>query len=197
MVDNFMKFKTLILITFLFASGVVAAQGVKEKGGYIGGAFGVTEFDDDGLFDPSGIVVDDKDSSFQLYGGYKFLKYFAVEGRLIDLGSYTFSDQFFPAVRVTVDATAFTVNAVGILPLGSTLWELFGQLGLGQINLDISGFGDDDETIGSAGIGVRVTPTEHFSVALQVDAYAWEDDSFNQTFDMSIATTQVAFQYNF
>ncbi len=193
-----MKFKALMIFIFLFASGVVAAQGVKEKGWYIGGAFGVTEFDDDGLFDGSGVVVDDEDSSIQLYGGYKFLKYFALEGRLIDLGSYTFSDQFNPSISFDLDAAAFTVNAVGILPLGSTLWELFGQLGLGQINLDIAGFDDEDETIGSAGIGVRVTPTEHFSVALQVDAYAWEDDSFaGQTFDLSIATTQVAFQYNF
>ena len=192
-----MKFQAFIIFIFLFASGVVAAQGVKEKGWYIGGAFGVTEFDDDGLFDGSGVVVDDEDSSIQLYGGYKFLKYFALEGRLIDLGSYTFSDQFFPLASITVDTTAVTVNAVGILPLGSTLWELFGQLGFGQINFEASGFGDEDETVGSAGIGVRVTPTEHFSIALQVDAYAWEDDDFGQTFDMSIATTQVAFQYNF
>jgi hypothetical protein len=193
-----MKFKALIIFIFLLASGVVAAQGVKEKGGYIGGAFGVTEFDDDGLFDGSGVVVDDKDSSIQLYGGYKFLKYFALEGRLMDLGSYTFSDQFNPSANITVDTIAVTVNAVGILPLGSTLWELFGQLGFGQINFEATGLGDEDETVGSAGIGVRVTPTEHFSIALQVDAYAWEDDSFaGQTFDMSIATTQVAFQYNF
>jgi hypothetical protein len=193
-----MNHKALIVSILLLASGVVAAQGVKEKGGYIGGAFGVTEFDDDGLFDGSGVVVDDKDSSIQLYGGYKFLKYFAVEGRLIDLGSYTFSDQFNPSANITVDTTAVTVNAVGILPLGSTLWELFGQLGFGQINFEATGFSDFDEFLGSAGIGVRVTPTEHFSIALQVDAYAWEDDSFaGQTFDMSIATTQVAFQYNF
>ena len=190
--------KALIVSILLLASGVVAAQGVKEKGGYIGGAFGVTEFDDDGLFDGSGVVVDDKDSSIQLYGGYKFLKYFALEGRLMDLGSYTFSDQFNPSANITVDTTAVTVNAVGILPLGSTLWELFGQLGFGQINFEATGLSDFDEFLGSAGIGVRVTPTEHFSIALQVDAYAWEDDSVGgQTFDMSIATTQVAFQYNF
>jgi hypothetical protein len=193
-----MNHKALIVSILLLASGVVAAQGAKEKGGYIGGAFGVTEFDDDGLFDGSGVVVDDKDSSIQLYGGYKFLKYFAVEGRLIDLGSYTFSDQFNPSSNIAVDTTAITVNAVGILPLGSTLWELFGQLGFGQINFEATGLGDEDETVGSAGVGVRVTPTEHFSIALQVDAYAWEEDAFaGQTFDMSIATTQVAFQYNF
>ena len=71
-------------------------------------------------------------------------------------------------------------------------------MGIGSINLDASGFADEDETIGSAGLGVRFTPIKHLSIALQVDAYAWEEDGIlGQTFDLSIATTQVAVQYNF
>ncbi len=180
--------RVLLASVLLLVSGAVSAGAVNERGAYIGGALGVTEFDDDGGF--TGLAFDDSDTSFQLYGGYKFLKYLAVEGRLISTGSYTLGP-------IEIDTFAYTVNAVGIIPFGASGWELFGQLGIGSINLDVSGIADEDETIGSAGLGVRFTPTQSVSIALQIDAYAWEDDSLGPTFDLSIATTQVAVQYNF
>jgi len=183
-----MYIKMSIAIALLTASGLVSAGAVNDRGAYIGGAFGITSFEDDGAF--AGQQFDDSDTSLQLYGGYKFLRYFSLEGRLLSLGSYSLGP-------TEIDATAFSVNAVGIIPFGGSGWELFGQLGLGQINLDVSGFEDEDETIGSAGIGVRFTPTEHFSIALQTDAYAWEDNNLGTTYDVGIVATQVAFQYNF
>ena len=180
--------KILSVGVLLLVSGVAAAGVVNERGGYIGGALGVTEFDDDGGF--TGLAFDDSDTSYQLYGGYKFFKYFAVEGRLISTGSYTLE-------TIEIDTWAYTVNAVGIIPFGTSGWELFGQLGVGSINLDASGIADEDEFIGSAGLGVRFTPTQSVSIAFQIDAYAWEDDSLGSTLDISIVTTQVAVQYNF
>lgn len=180
--------RVLLASVLLLVSGAASAGAVNERGAYIGGALGITEFDDDGGF--TGLAFDDSDTSFQLYGGYKFFKYFAVEGRLISTGSYTLE-------TTEIDTFAYTVNAVGIIPFGTSGWELFGQLGIGSINLDVSGIADEDETIGSAGLGVRFTPTQSVSIALQIDAYAWEDDSLGPTFDLSIVTTQVAVQYNF
>jgi hypothetical protein len=181
------KYLTLIAI-LLLASGAATAREAKDKGAYVGGAFGVTSFEDDNAL--QGVPFDDSDTSAQIYGGYKFLRYFALEGRLLNLGTYgdAFGD---------FEATAVTVNAVGIVPFGQTDWEFFGQLGLGRINLDPSVGEDEDETVGSAGIGFRVTPIEHLSISIQFDAYAWEQDIGTQTFDWAIGTTQVAFHYNF
>jgi hypothetical protein len=183
-----MKYITIYVIVLLLAVSAASAGEVNERGAYIGGAVGATTFDDDGAF--SGLNFDDSDTSLGIYGGYKFFKYFAVEARLMDLGSYRLESFEF-------DTWAFSVNAVGIIPFGQSGWELFGQLGLGQINLDAGGIDDEDETVGSAGIGVRFTPIRNLSMALQIDAYAWEDDSLGQTFDVSIATTQFSMQYNF
>lgn len=178
----------LILIGALVSTSG-SAENLKDKGGYVGGAFGFTGFEDDNQF--AGLPVDDDGTSFQIYGGYKFLRYFALEGRLLNLGSYS-------VAGVKTDVGGATVNAVGILPLGSTMWELFAQLGFGRVNLETQGIADRDETVGSFGIGVRVTPIEHLSISLQIDGYGWENDNNpSQTFDQGIGTNQIAFHYNF
>ena len=177
-----------LIIALLLTRAVVDAREAKDKGGYVGGAFGVSSFEDDDSM--QGIPFDDSDTSLQIYGGYKFLKFFALEGRLLNLGTYGDAlGQF--------EATAVTVNAVGIVPFGQSDWEFFGQLGFGRINLELTGGADQDETVGSAGIGFRVTPIEHLSVSIQFDGYGWEQSIGNRNFDWGIGTSQVAFHYNF
>jgi len=168
-----MQTRFLAVVALLIGS-VASAGVVNERGGYVGGALGITEFDDDGAF--SGLNFDDKDTSFTIYGGYRFLKYFSLEGRLMNLGSYTVSG----IGSVDIDTTAATINAVGIIPFGQSGWELHGQLGLGIINLDVEGLDGEDESIGSAGIGIRFTPIRNMSITFQIDAYVWEDDNPGQ-----------------
>jgi hypothetical protein len=183
-----MKTHCVLILALVLASGAAIGREAKDKGGYVGGAFGVTSFEDDNA--PLAGIIDDDDNSFQIYGGYKFLRYFALEGRLLSLGTYrdAFSE---------IEAKAATVNAVGIVPFGQSDWEFFGQLGFGTIRLERPGGTDSKETVGSAGIGFRVTPIEHLSISLQLDAYAWEQDIGAQTFDWAIGATQIAFHYNF
>jgi hypothetical protein len=180
-----MRFK--IAIVLLFLSGSLLAGEVNESGGYIGLIAGASTLEDDGLFNNTNF--DDGDTSVGIYGGYKFLKYFALEGRLLNLGSYQIES-------FELELAAFTINAVGIIPFGNSGWELFGQLGFGTVNID-AGFDDEDESIGSAGLGVKFTPIKQMSIAFQIDAYAYEEDSFSQTYDVGVVTTQLAIQYNF
>ncbi len=178
---------TILAALLLVVCGVTNADEPKARGAYIGGSIGASTFDDDGL---TGGFLDDQDSSVQLYGGYKFFKYFAVEARYADLGS--FSDGI-----NTLDITALSVHAVGIIPFGTSGWELFGQLGLAQINQEVSGFGDQDDTGGAAGIGVRWHINQNIAVAAQIDAYVWQNDSIGSIYDLSVATNQLTFQINF
>jgi hypothetical protein len=67
-----------------------------------------------------------------------FLPYFALEGRYVDLGTFTVN-------TLDIDVTATSIHAVGIVPFGESGWELFGQLGLGVVNFDLSGPSDEDE----------------------------------------------------
>jgi hypothetical protein len=180
--------KILIVLVVLAVSGVAFAEPTKERGAYIGGGLAGTVFDDDGLF--AGFGFDDTDSGFGVFGGYKFFPYLAVEGRYSDFGSFS-AEGFLP-----LEITAASVHVVGIIPFGSSGWELFGQLGLGSASWD-DGFDSDDEGVGSAGLGVRFGWGSNFSVAAQLDAYAYEECDFGPCYDLGVSSTMISFQYIF
>lgn len=202
-----MKVVNVVAIVAMLTAGIASAVEVKEKGAYIGGAYGVTEVDDDNLSDlvNFGFSVDKKDTGYQLWGGYKFLKWFAVEGRYSYLGEYTATAA---GAGVKEDAAALTANAVFILPLGGSGWELYGQVGLGVLSYDISYIGagappgeDGTETAGSAGLGVRWTPAPPVTISLGFDAWSAEIDRTQvlpvDSKDFSVGMTRLGVQYNF
>ena len=131
--------RCLLGLVILALSSAAFAEPTKDRGGYIGGGLASTEFEDDGLFD--GFDFDDTDSGFAIYGGYKFFPYFALEGRYNDFGGFS-AVGFLP-----LEVTALSVHAVGIIPFGSSGWELFGQLGLGTASWD-DGFDSAQERHG-------------------------------------------------
>lgn len=174
-----------LLLTFAGAASAVAP---KDNGAYVGAGIGVSMFDDDGAF--SGFQFDDSDTLIQLYGGYKFFKYFAVEGRYTDYGTFKVFGEGF-------DVTALSAHAVGIIPFGESGWELFGQLGFASVDLEVPFGGSETESAVSAGIGVRFNFSPNMGIAIQTDAHVWEDDSIGTSYDLSVGGTQVTFQYTF
>jgi len=178
-----------VLLGFGLSSTAYAAE-PKQRGFYIGGSAGVSEIDDDGAF--NALIFDDSDTAFALFGGYKILKYLAVEGRLTSFGTFSVSDGF---STEEVDVSSYSVHAVGMIPFGTSGWELFGQLGLGSIDIDCDGC--SDETVGSAGIGIRFYPTTNLAISLQVDAYAWEENNIYTALDLAASASQIGIQYIF
>ncbi len=178
------------LLLGLSLSFTASAAEQKARGFYIGGSFGVSSLDDDGAF--NFLEFDDSDTAYGIFGGYKFFKYLAVEGRYTDFGSFSVSDGF---DTENLDISVLSLHAVGIVPFGASGWELFGQLGIGTANIDCDGC--SDETVVSAGIGVRFYPTSNLGISLQTDAYVWEEDDFGTTYDIVVVGTQVGIQYAF
>ena len=164
------------------------------RGFYAGGLVGATSFDDDGLFNDSDL--DDSGVGYAIFGGYKFFRYFGVEARLSSLGSYKIKDGFDGGTE-DFDVSAVSMHAVGIIPFGKSGWELFGQLGIGSAQVDTDCCGDGNETVGSAGIGVRFFPTPHLGISLQTDAYAYEEDAYYGSYDLGVVATQLGIQYVF
>ena len=163
--------------------GTAQAAEPLERGGYFGGGGGTSVFDDDGA---SGGSFDDTDTALMLFGGYKFLKHLSVEGRYANFGSFE-----------GLDASALSVHAVGIVPFGTSGWELFGQLGLGSVKLEFGGFGDEDYSAVAGGIGIRFNPTPNFAVGIQTDVYVFEDDDLGSTYDLSVGGTMLTGHFLF
>jgi hypothetical protein len=188
------KIAVLAFVLGNFCATAMAIE-IKPTGFYAGGTAGITELDDDGAFD--GASFDDEDKGFSIFGGYKFLQWVAAEVRLSDLGSYTVSSDF-NFFSTGIDLTAISVHAVGMYPFGSSGWEIFGQLGLGSIDVDSDCCGSNDQTVGSVGIGVRYYPTTNIGVSLQTDTYIWEEDGPNgSNYDPAVSIIQVGAQYLF
>jgi hypothetical protein len=180
--------KRLALALLLLTSCSLAfAASPKESGGYIEGGFGTTSLEDDGAF--AGYNFDNSDSGFGLAGGYKFFKHLAVEGRYTDFGTFSLGG-------VPFDVTAVSIHVIGIIPFGESGWELFGQLGLGSADLTILGE-SVSENVGSAGLGIRYSISENFSLGLRTDAYAYEDTSFGRSYDISASQTAITLKYVF
>ena len=178
--------KTLFALTLLAFSATVSAEAPKENGIYVGVSGGTAIFDDDG-----GIgFFDDQDTAIQGYIGYKFFKHFGIEARAADFGGY--SDGF-----DTLDISSVSVHAVGYIPFGTSGWELFGQIGYAQMSEEVAGFYDENDTAGTAGIGVRWHINPSFAVGIQVDAYVWENDLVGSNYDLSIGTQLLSVQFSF
>lgn len=184
--------KVLFAAVLLSVFGVAHAVPPLEQGWYIGGALGASELDDDNFFVDNGLNLrDDEDSSAGIFGGYKFNRYFSLESRFTYLGEFDVSG-------ADVDTDVVSVHGVLTLPIGRQGWELLWQLGVGRINFDFPG-GDEDETVGSAGVGVRYYVTENLGLALKFDSYLFEaDDAPNgRDYDIDINTAQFAVSYIF
>lgn len=180
--------RLILAISFMAVCSAASAEAPKSKGAYIGGSFGSSTFEDDGAF--LGFGVDDSDTAYQAYAGYKFSRYFGLEARFASLGSYSDGID-------SLDVSAYSLHVVGIIPFGTSGWELFGQIGLGTVNQEVAGIVDEDDRAGAAGMGIRWHINQSIAVAAQVDAYAWEADVTGTLYDWGVATNQLSFQVNF
>ncbi len=180
--------RQIILTTLLVLSwGVADAAAPAEKGAYIGAGFGSTTLDDGGLF--SGLTFDDSDSGFEIFGGYKFFKHLAVEARYADFGTFTVGG-------LGIDAEVVSVHVVGIIPFADSGWELFGQLGVGRVDISLPG-DSTSESVGSAGLGVRYSFSENLSLGLQTYVYAYEEVDFGRTYNIGVVQTAVTIGFSF
>jgi len=187
-----------VFISIFLASTAYAGQ----TGPYMGIAFGSTILEDDNRFSDAGLNLDDEDQGGQLFGGFNFNRYIGVEGTLASLGEYSdttglYKDSF----------EAFTVTAVGKLPVGKGPVSFYGKAGLGIISweeeMTFSGFTQSD-TGGTVtiGLGVMFTPgTESYlTLRLGWDFYSFvmEESNFPfRDYNQTIGLGSIGLQFNF
>ena len=90
---------------------------------------------DDGSFTSGSI--DDSDTGYRAYLGYRFLKFFALEADIVELGEFSYdavsdgSGLLWAAgpVTATAEAEGYRLSALGILPVGKN-FSIFGKFGI-------------------------------------------------------------------
>ena len=135
--------KSCAIMAFLFISGSALAQ----QGFYASVGFGTVEVTSKEIFIaiPQGYALDrfkEDDSSFKAQAGYRLNKYFGVEGTWQDYGKPDpFSTGILDAsgndIVAVVETSTFQVAALGFLPLGEGVFDIFGRAGVSFVNEEL------------------------------------------------------------
>ena len=175
---NWLKVGALLLLIGLFAAP--AAHAGEDSGGYFGAGIGKASLSDY-CSDTAGLVVtscDDSDTSFKIFGGFRFTRNVAVELAYVDLGKYRATGSVIGIPFTTsTEVTGITVQAVGIVPfgnefslmgrIGAILWDLNSSAAVGGFPGGISDSGVDI----AMGVGAQYKFTTNFGVRADLDYY--------------------------
>lgn len=148
-----------------------ATAGAVDRGFYLGGKIGAASYEDR--------WIDESDTSFGVYGGYRFNPYFSLEGVYTDFGNVRGSLTP-PELGVgSVEPRSFGVAAVGYLPVGPQL-SLIGSAGLHSWEADRDAdlheaIGDRSSTDPFYGVGAQFDFTSNVSLRAQYQRFEFGD----------------------
>jgi OOP family OmpA-OmpF porin len=147
--------KAIAAFAFVLSSGMVHAQSADKTGWYAGldigrSRLGMSGSDVDGALANQGVAsatsLDQSDTSFGVNGGYRFNRYFALEGALERLGRFDYTAS---TGTDTIDgkfkASALSLAGVGIYPL-SQQWSLYGKAGLARTDATLEASSESGAT---------------------------------------------------
>jgi OOP family OmpA-OmpF porin len=186
---------TLSVLALAVLAGAPAAA--QNSGWYVGGNGGLAaaKIDDqrisadllEGGFATTAIKNDQRDAGFKLFAGYRFGRYFAVEGGYFNLGKFGFTADTLPAGSLIGSARFQGMNfdAVPMLPITDSFF-VFGRIGANHAwaRDRFSGTGAVNVADPSAnrsatnykyGFGLEYDFTEHFGTRLEAERYRVDD----------------------
>lgn len=113
-------------VALLLALILGPLQASADNGFFVGANIGSASLNED--FD--GLTVDDDSLSFRIVGGWRFNRYFALEGGYHDFGDFE-RDLDIDGVpgQVKLSADGFTMAAAGSIPIGE-IFALQGRAGM-------------------------------------------------------------------
>lgn len=177
--------KQLKVIGIVSLLGFANIAGAAQTNGYYAGlGFGQATSDADTagilfISGPSALTVDDTDTAFNIFGGFKFNDYFAMELAYVDLGEVSvtangagFSDTY----KFALDG--LVVEAVGTWPINKH-FSLIGKFGFIAWNSDatvnLSGIGsfsvNEDSTDLAFGVGGQFNFSKNFGLRAEFDSF--------------------------
>jgi OOP family OmpA-OmpF porin len=177
----------LIGAAFAFCAPAAVAQGMQDRGWYLGGHLG--QADVDGL--------DEDDTSWKIVGGYKFSRNFAAEVGYIDFGKTRIS---LGSEFLELKANAMELVGVGSLPVADR-FSVYGKLGVfrgeakARFNLPSLGLGSgtekDSNTDLTFGFGASYDATRNIAVRGEWQRYQDVGDAT----DIDVLSLGVLFRF--
>ena len=159
------------VLAFVSAGQALAQDSEEQQGPYVGVGIGdfSSELDE--------LSVDESESAYKLFGGWRWNQFFAAQFDYLDLGA---SDSRIQNQNLEIDTSGFVVRLEGTLPIA--FFELFATAGIMfssvEANLGSTEVLDesDEDPVYSVGAGVEVA--ERFILRLEyeiIDVEAFDD----------------------
>lgn len=168
-----MNIKKTLLAAAVTALILPASAFASDPGFYLGGKIGAASTDDR--------WIDDDDTSFGVYGGYRFNPYFALEGEYTDFGNLEVDLSELEINNARAEPRTWGLRAVGFVPITPNL-ELLGSIGLHSFDLDPSDQEGFREVVGSKtstdltyGIGAQYNFAGRVGLRTQYTRYEFKD----------------------
>ena len=193
----------LALSGFAFAGGniasveepkVIEVPMVDESAFYLGLGYSYILGNDKEIF--RNVEIDDDDytaSSVMFQAGYKFNKYFALEGRYtLSAGDIAVSHNFNPKPdeKVDMDISNIGVYLKPMYPIGD--FTVYGLLGYGKVKMEGNGWSWDDSGF-QWGIGADYAINDNLSVFTDYTVWYNDDMAFAQRTGITAERTIDAF----
>lgn len=152
------------LLSLVVVAVLAAPAAATETGFYVGAGLGVSSVDmRDFNPDYAGLRFEDDELGFKLFGGFRLLKYFALEASYVDFGNVKAWEggniQVYAEANVGI--SMWSGYAVGLVPVSDKV-DFFGKLGYASYDVDsnatASGETEDRSDSGSDlayGLGVN------------------------------------------
>lgn len=155
--------KKLVVVLAMIASTPVLAQG-----GYAGLGIGRSTVQDVDTIDFGPGVntsVDDTDTSFKFFGGYRFNRNFAAEVAYEKLGKVNVSyDDGIDWIKMDAEASSITFTALGLMPVNESL-NIIGRFGFAMADVDA----DASNSLGDSASASGSSTSPVFGIGLQYD----------------------------
>jgi len=184
----------LQILTLILAFGYAAGAAATNKGFYIGGAFGNAQLTDSGelkdLCIDNGIICDTNgdDTSINIFLGYQFGDYFAMEFGYVDTGKMSVSTTVPIPARAFFDVKGPKLSLLPQIPIGK-LGAVFGVLGIlggdTRLGAEVPSLAISETESGWSGaivygFGGAINLGEQVTLRVQYERY-----SFDKAFDIA------------
>ena len=165
------QFRKLLTASLLALTAVSTLALSQDTGWYAGLGFGQSKAKN---VDCSGTTsCDDKDTAFNIFGGYRFNKNFGAELGYWDLGKYTASGTGFTD---EIKAKGFELSAVGTLPINEK-FSIYAKVGAFRWDLDVNvsatGLGSASESESGTDLTYAIGFKYHFTKNIAA-GLAWQ-----------------------
>lgn len=159
---------------------------------YLGGGGGQSKFHDLDEVEAACVSVgatcrvDDTDTGFKVFAGYRFGNFLALEGGYVDLGESA-ADAVVPVTATAaLTAKGGYVSILPQIPVGN-VGTIFGRIGLSAVDAELTAAGGGESFSDSSGatglvfgFGAEVHLTEQLSIRGE-----WERHSFDEALDIA------------